>query len=237
MGRSPILIIHRDVTHKETLWWSVALSESRAALQEDLTALCVLLHPTLPYGAVTDGKPGIAVLMKDCFHLQSVQRCVVHVTRELKILLPRHSPLPATQALRSIAVTLSTIATEADRTVFFLSLMVWEQQYGELLKHRTIPPPESGTHRRWWYTHGNIRRAWRLLNLDPATLFAFLDTPGIPATNNSLEGVNRHLQRRVGMGKGKQLSLMLWKLALSRVQTAVQKKQLWDLWKRRLYHS
>ena len=179
----------------------------------------------------------IGVLIKDAFHLASIQRCVVHVTRELKVLLPKHSPLDATQALRTIALTLCAVRTEADRTVLFLSLIIWEQQYGGLLKQRTIPPVGSAVKRRWWYTHGHLRRAWRLLNLDPATLFAFLDTPGVPATNNSLEGVNRHLHRRVGMGKGKQLSLMLWKLALSRACTPVQKRQVWDLWKRRLYHS
>ena len=225
------------MTYKETLWWSVSYSESRAALHEDLVALGVLLHPTLPCGAVTDGKPGIGVLIKDAFHLASIQRCVVHVTRELKVLLPKHSPLDATQALRTIALTLCAVRTEADRTVLFLSLIIWEQQYGGLLQQRTIPPVGSAVKRRWWYTHGHLRRAWRLLNLDPATLFAFLDTPGVPATNNSLEGVNRHLHRRVGMGKGKQLSLMLWKLALSRACTPVQKRQVWDLWKRRLYHS
>lgn len=237
VGRSPVLIIHRDVTHKEILWWSVARSESCAAVSEDLVALCSVLAPTRPCGAVTDGKPGIGVLIKTVFHLAVIQRCTVHITRELKVLLPRHSPFPATQALRTLALTLCTIRTDADRTAFFLSLVLWEQDYGTLLKHRTIPPKESGVQRTWWYTHGNLRRAWRLLNLEPATLFAFLDNPTVPATNNSLEGVNRHLHRRAGMGKGRQVSFMLWKLALSRITTHAQKKQLWDVWKRRLYHS
>lgn len=237
LGRSPVLIIHRDVVHKETLWWSVARSESRGALAEDLVALCSILAPTRPCGAVTDGKPGIGTLIKTAFHLVAIQRCTVHVTRELKALLPLHSPVEATQALRTIALTLSTIHTTADRTVFVLSLIFWEHQYGALLTHRTVPPVGSGVHRSWWYTHGNLRRAWRLLNLDPATLFAYLDHPLVPATNNSLEGVNRHLHRRAGMGKGRQLSFMLWKLALSRVNTPVHKKQLWDVWKRRFSHS
>lgn len=236
VGRSPVLIIHRDVTHKEILWWSVARSESRSAVSEDLVALCSALSPTPPCGAVTDGKPGIGTIIKTIFHLATMQRCTVHITRELKTLLPRSSPLPATQALRAIALTLCTIRTEADRTVFFLALVLWEQEYGALLHQRTIPPKDLGRKRTWWYTYGNLRRAWRLLTLDPATLFAFLDTPAVPATNNSLEGVNRHLHRRAGMGKGRQIAYMLWKLALSRIKTHRQKKQLWDMWKRRLYH-
>lgn len=237
MGRAPVLIIHRDVTHKEIFWWSLARSESRAAVSEDLVALCSLLTPTSPCGAVTDGKPGIGVLIKAAFHLEVIQRCTIHITREVKMLLPHASPLPATQALRAIALTLCSIRTYGDRTVFFLALVLWEQEYGALLTQRTIPLKDSGTKRTWWYTHGNLRRAWRLLNLPPATLFAFLDNLDVPATNNSLEGVNRHLHRRAGMGKGRQISLMLWKLALSRIRTQAQKKQLWDMWKRRLYRA
>jgi len=186
---------------------------------------------------VTDGKPGISTIIKTIFHLATLQRCTVHITRELKALLPQHSPLPATQKLRSITHTLCTIQTEADRTVFFLALVLWEQEYGALRTQRTIPPKDAGVKRTWWYTHGNLRRAWKLLNLPPATLFAFLDNPLIPPTNNSLEGMNRHLHRRAGMGKGRQLAFMLWKLGLSRITTHKQKKQLWDMWKRRLYHS
>lgn len=233
IGRSPVLIIHRDVTHKEILWWSVARSESQAAFREDLTALCLHLHPSLPCGAVSDGKPGMSALIMEFFHLSCVQRCLVHVVREVKLLLPKYSPLVATQALRTIAVSLSTIRTTAEQHYFFLELIFWEQEYGVLLKQRTIPPKGSGATRTWWYTHGNLRRAWRLLNTEERTLFAFLHHSLIPSTNNSLEGVNRHLHRKAGMGKGRQLSLMCWKLALSRITTDAATTKLWTHWKRR----
>lgn len=234
LSRSPILLIHRDVTHKENLWWSVAKSENMTAVREDLISLATLIKPTLPSGAVTDGKPGIGEVIKGMFHLQVVQRCVVHVERDLKNYLPLHSPLLATQKLREICVPLTRVKTKADYNQFYFSLMVWESEYGHLLKERSHPNPGSGVKRRWWYTHGNLRRAWRLLNRDPASLFHFLDNPIVPSTNNSLEGVNRHLHRRVGMSKGKQLSIMCWKLAFSRLKTPRHRKLLWDRWKRLL---
>jgi len=111
----------------------------------------------------------------------------------------------------------------------------WYRRYASLLKERSYPEPGSTAKRHWWYTHGNLRRAWRLLTKDQNSLFHFLDNPLVPSTNNSLEGVNRHLRRREGMGKGKQLALMMWRLAFSRIKTDRQRLKLWAYWKRTFF--
>jgi len=234
LGRSPVLLIHRDVTHKETLWWSVAKNESVAAVNQDLIALARSLNFQPPAGAVSDGKPGITVVIKSIFHLENCQRCLVHVERDLKRYLPLHSPLEATQSLRMVALTLIKINSKTERRVYLTAVKRWYRHYGSLLKTRSYPIPGSGVKRRWWYTHGNLRRAWRLMTKAPDSLFHFLDNSLVPKTNNSLEGINRHLKRRAGMSKGKQLSLMIWKLAFSRVKTNRQRKRLWDIWKQQL---
>lgn len=234
VGRGLVLLIHRDVTRKETLWWSVAHSEGMAAVYLDLIALASHSGLTPPVGAVTDGKPGIAAVIKSLFRLESCQRCLVHVGRDLKQYLPRYSPIEATQELRTIALTLTSIKSLADKQAYLSSLDKWQSRYGKLLKERSYPLPGSAAKRRWWYTHGNLRRAWRLMTKNHDCLFHFLDNPLMPNTNNSLEGVNRHLHRRVGMAKGKQLSLMIWKLAFSRIKSDRQRLTLWDMWKRSL---
>jgi hypothetical protein len=233
LGRSPILLIHRDVINKETLWWSVAFSESMAAVRSDLIGLigsCPGLIP--PAGAVSDGKPGIAAVIKNIFHLDYCQRCLVHVARDLKKYLPLHSPLAATQSLRLTALDLTEVNIWTEKQAYLTALDQWHRHYGGLLKERSYPVPGTGVKRRWWYTHGNLRRAWRLLTKDTESLFHFLDNPLVPKTNNSLEGVNRHLRRRNDMGKGKQLSLMMWRLAFSRIKTERQLTILWAYWKK-----
>lgn len=234
LGRSPALVIHRDITHKETLWWSVAKHESRSAVYEDLIALASRVPIHSPVGAVSDGKPGITAIIKNILHLESCQRCLVHVARDLKHYLPLHSPIEATQDLRAIAIILTTIRSKQEQQIYLTSLNQWYGNYGHLLTTRSYPLPGSGVKRRWWYTHGNLRRAWRLMTKDPDSLFLFLENELIPSTNNSLEGINRHLIRRAGMSKGKQLSLMMWKLAFSRIKTTRQQLKLWDIWKRQL---
>jgi hypothetical protein len=236
LGRSPILLIHRDVINGETLWWSVAFSESMAAVRSDLISLigsCPGLIP--PAGAVTDGKPGIAAVIREIFHLDYCQRCLVHVIRDLKNYLPFHSPLEATQKLRSISLALLEINTWREKENHLVTLTEWHKRYGCLLKQRSYPLLGSGVKRRWWYTHGNLRRAWRLLTKDTGSLFHYLDNFLVPRTNNSLEGINRHLRRRNGMGKSKQLSLMMWRLAFSRIKTEKQMAILWAYWKRSFF--
>jgi len=232
VGRSPVVGVHRDVTHKETLWWGLGKSESVGLVRSDLISLVPNLTRS-PEAGVTDGKPGVNTVIGEIFKLPIIQRCLVHVERDLKNYLPLHSPILATQALRLICLPLTHIKTKEERDNLYARLSLWETAYGHLLKERTIPERRT-IKKHWWYTHGNLRRAWRLLHRDPASLFHYLDNPLAPATNNSLEGVNRHLPRRAGMGKGKQISLMFWRLAFSRLKTPRQRKLLWDKWKQLL---
>lgn len=234
LGRFPVLIIHRDVTHKETLWWSVAKHENKSAVSEDLITLANSLPIHSPVGAVSDGKPGVTAIIKSIFHLENCQRCLVHVVRDLKRYLPLHSPIEATQHLRAVALTLVTIRSKQEQDAYLITLNQWYREYGSLLTTKSYPIPGSGVKRKWWYTHGNLRRAWRLMTKDPGSLFLFLENNRIPSTNNSLEGINRHLKRRAGMSKGKQLALMMWKLAFSRMKTISQQRRLWDIWKQQL---
>lgn len=234
LGRNLVLLVHRDVTHKETLYWSVANSENMAAVFSDLVALAGS-GITRPKGAVTDGKPGIASVIKSIFHLDFCQRCLVHVERDLKKYLPQNSPIKATQRLRITCLGMTDIKSLSDKDCYLSMLDRWHCRYGNLLKERSYPEPGSIAKRRWWYTHGNLRRAWRLLTKDQNSLFHFLDNPLVPPTNNSLEGINRHLCRREGMGKGKQLALMMWWLAFSRIKTDKQKLTLWAKWKRTFF--
>ena len=155
----------------------------------------------------------------------------MHVARDLKKYLPLHSPLEATQKLRTVSLPINGINSPADRDCYLAMLNHWHEQYGGLLKRgadrsRDQPLKESGGIPR------QLAPGLAAVNRDQSSLFCFLDNPLVPKTNNSLEGVNRHLSRRVGMGKAKQLSFMLWRLAFSRLKTKRHVLTLWAYWKR-----
>jgi len=93
-----------------------------------------------------------------------------------------------------------------------------------------------GTKKKWWYTHGNLRRAWRLLTKDQDPFFVYLTNPQIPNSNNSLEGVNSQLKQKLGDHRGmklqQQVSFAFWYFTFSRVKNKSDLKKLWAGWKK-----
>lgn len=233
LGRVGVFFIHRNVTTKENIWWSFMTSESYVAIAHDIRTLTERLENHLPMGAVSDWKGAIVAAVASHFGEIPHQRCLAHVEREAKRLLPKHSPFAATLALRRIATMLTLVERSTDPTVWKTALERWEKHYGFMLKEKTLAP--TGISRSWWYTHGNLRRAWRLLTHYQNPFFVFLTNPLIPKTNNALEGVNSNLKQKLGNHRGmsvpRQTAFLSWYMAFTRVKTPKDLKKLWGYWK------
>lgn len=235
LRRQGVLLIYRDVTHKENLFWSYHDSESYRALYDDLEKLVRLLGKGhLPSGVISDWKGSVVSATASYLPNSHHQRCLAHVLRTAKRLLPKHSPFLATLVLRNIAMALPKIKTRDDKRKWLSDLIEWERLYGYQLKERTTNH-NLGISKKWWYTHGNLRRAFNLLTDDWRPFFVFLDHPLIPSTNNSLEGVNsqikRHLTNHRGMKTFQQVSFLFWYLTFTRTKSKQDLKKLWDYWK------
>jgi hypothetical protein len=234
LGRVGVFFIHRNVTTKENLWWSFMRSESYEAIGRDCAILADLLGNNLPSGAVSDWKGAIVASIASFFGSIAHQRCLAHVIRQAKRLLPKYSPFEATQKLREIAKALFLVETVNDPSVWKTLLLRWEKQYGNMLTEKTVVLPFGK--RKWWYTHGNIRRAWRLLTHEQDPLFVFLNNHLIPKTNNALEGVNSNLKQKLGDHRGmsvqRQASFLSWYMAFTRVKSEKDLRKLWGYWKR-----
>jgi len=231
-----VFLNHRDITFKENIWWSYALNESFASWYSDVSELADHLTPDhFPSGAVSDWKRGLIQTITTTFGDIPHQRCLAHVARHAAILLPKGSPFLATRRLRDIALFLRRIKTIDDMDEWKRALTVWGYQWGEMLTEKTKAP--IGSTKKWWYTHGNLRRGWRLLTTDVDSFFVFLSVPGLPKTNNSLEGVNRNLKGKLGIHRGLttafQVSLLSWVMVFSRMKKYTDLRKLWDAWRRR----
>lgn len=238
LKRQGVILIHRDVTHKENLFWSFHKSESFGALSEDLEKLTNLILDSsgnLPIGAISDWKSAISASVGSFFGPIPHQRCLSHVIRLAKHLLPKNSPVPATLKLREIALELKDIANDSQRLGWQEKLSHWYQTYQHLLREKTIAGP--GSQKKWWYTHGNLRRGFGLLTKDQNSLFVFLDNNLIPKSNNSLEGINSQLDQKLGDHRGmklnQQISFTFWHLTFGGDASDITKlRKLWGYWKK-----
>lgn len=236
LHREGVFLIHKSITTKENLYWSFWQSESYLAFDSDLKKLAGLISGgggNFPAGAVSDWKGAIVVAVAMRFGNLPHQRCLIHVVSLAKRLLPKNSPFEATRNLRIIAKSLILIRSQQAKTDWIKSLIDWEQQYGYLLKEKTIG---IKTKKKWWYTHGNLRRGFRLLAHGYQPFFVYLDNLLIPQSNNSLEGTNSQLAKRLrnhrGMKIPQQVSFLYWYFAFKRIKTRDEFKRLWDEWKR-----
>ncbi len=232
--RDRIVLLQRDVTHKETLWWSLHLSESAVSAFPAVDACGMIVDHDHLVGVVSDWKGALRISTSMVFGSLPHQRCLTHVVRQAKRLLPKGSPFLATRRLRDLAAALHRIKTVDHRNIWYAAMTRWGYVFGDMLIEKTIAP--KGSHRHWWYTHGNLRRGWRLITHDHTALFQYLSVPLLPATNNSLEGVNRGLAGKISIHRGLttdlQVSLVFWSCAFSRTKTPEEIQRLWDMWKK-----
>lgn len=232
LKRQGVFLLHRNITTRENLYWSFYSSESYLALRQDIAGLIGLLGDNFPIAAISDWKGAVVGAITAAFGNIPHQRCLTHVTRTAKLLLPQRSPLEATLALREISKRLIEIKCQVEVDHWFKQLADWYNQYGYLLKERT---KSLETKRKWWYTHGNLRRAWRLLTDDLEPFFKHLDCPLLPHSNNSLEGTisqatNKLVDHR-GMELGQQVSFLNWYFTFTRVKNSSDLTKLWAYWK------
>lgn len=231
-----VFLNHRDVSNRENIWWSYAFKESYSAWIQDIAAFVSRLDSSqFPIGVVSDWGRGLIQAVTQIFGDIAHQRCLAHVARHALTLLPKHSPFLATRRLRDIAKAIRRIKTVEDMQEWTQSLTRWGYLYGDMLTEKTTAP--LGSAHRWWYTHGNLRRGWRLLTTNTNSFFVFLAHRGIPKTNNSLEGVNRNIKGKLGIHRGLttpfQVSLLCWVMIFSRVKKPADLRKLWAAWRRR----
>ena len=235
LHRFGAVMIYRDVTNQINLWWSWQASESYQNLTEDFYQVYLLSELNSISGVISDWKKGIVALSGAFFQGIPHQRCLAHLIREGKRLCPAGSPYIFTLKLREIVEETVFIKDPSDYFIWSKRLENWQTDYGSLLKTKSSNP---NTEKAWWYTHGNLRRAIRLLTNDQENLFKFLHHDFLPNTNNSLEGVNSQIKGKLGTHRGmkpqQQISFAFWCLTFSRVKTKADLRKLWVEVQRRM---
>lgn len=235
LHRFGAVFIYRNTTTQTNLYWLWVKSESFQNLVDDFYKVYLLTKLTPPSGIISDWGKGIVALCNEFFLKVPHQRCLAHLVRLGRRLCPAGSPFIFTLKLRQIFQEVMSINDPSDYFDWSQKLDQWLENYSHLLK---VKSTNLETKSGWWYTHGNLRRAVGLLTKNQESLFVYLHHPLIPKTNNSLEGVNSQLKRKLGDHRGipsqQQVNFCFWALAFSRVKNQVDLKKLWGRLEERL---
>lgn len=238
LHRHGVLLLHKSVLDNQALWWSWAKSESYESINHDLAKLLPYLSHHCPVGAISDWKGSMVGSIKAHFGSLPHQPCLAHVSRDLRRLLPRHSPLEATQELAKVGKLCIHAKNQEEVRYFKQALGVWLTSYGDHLIDKTFSSTQvTRTGKpKWWYTHKDLRAAYRILINDQESLFIHLAHPIIPTTNNCLEETNTNLKINLANHRGmkplQQFSFLSWYLILQSATDMTKLKTLWDFWRR-----
>lgn len=189
-GRGYGVCVFRSWNLRRNLWWGEVSSElmahyhyGRKILEERGWTFT---------GAVIDGRRGLATVFKDI----PVQVCHFHQMKTVTKYLTRRPETDAGMALRAIMLTVP----HTTESVFMNALVLWERQYRSFI---TLKTQVTGT-KHWYYTHKNVRSAYRSLATNLPHLFTYLRYPelNIPNTTNTIDGYFAGLKKKVAQHHG-----------------------------------
>lgn len=152
-----------------------------------------------PRVVVTDGGSGLASALKRIWPETRVQRCLVHVQRNVRTYITRKPRTKAGRRLRVLSLALTKIGTRAEAVIWLRALNAWHEANKAVLNERTYSgtgpaPTHVKAGQAWWYTHYRLRSAYNLLArcARQDVLFTYLapefDGLGISSTTNRIEG-------------------------------------------------
>jgi hypothetical protein len=189
-GRSYGVCVFRSWTLKRNVWWGEVSSELMAHYHYGRK---ILEDRGWTFtAAVIDGRRGLATVFKGI----PVQTCHFHQMKNVTKYLTRRPETDAGKALRSIMLTLP----HTTESVFTNTLTLWEKQYHDFITEKTYV---LGT-KHWYYTHKNVRSAYKSLERNLPYLFTYQRYPGltIPNTTNTIDGYFAGVKKKVAQHHG-----------------------------------
>ncbi len=188
IGEDTCVLIARSTEH--VLGWIFARREDRYGY-ERLTQ-----HIYAPV-FVLDGKPGVVGVIEQHHPLVRIQRCLVHVERQVRSCISSKPKTHYGIELSKLVKQLFSIRTKRQKKRWVRAYRRWRKKSYPFLLERTQQKA------RWWYTHKTLRRARKHIDNALDSLFTFITYYQAPRTTNHLEGgINSRLKELLHRHRG-----------------------------------
>lgn len=180
-----------------------------------------------PTVVVSDGGSGLKAALEEHWPDTRIQRCLVHVQRNVRRYVTTRAKTPAGRALWGLALKLTRVQDIAEMNTWLMLLSQWETEFLHLTKQRTYArdgvfrPSWARPSQTWWFTHQRLRSGHQVLSrlVRAGHLFTFLDPTldglEIASTTNKIEGginapMREALKRHRGLTEHHQKRALEW---------------------------
>lgn len=150
------------------------------------------------YSVTCDGHKAIMKAIRKAYPSAIIQRCVVHIKRQVRNYLSTRPKLPQAQSLLKISNRVTAIKSQQECVEWLWEFHLWYKENEAFINQQTINA-ETG---RFWYTHKNLHASCSLLINAIPDMFHYLDDPEIPSTTNRLESYFTHLKEKLTLHRG-----------------------------------
>jgi transposase-like protein len=190
------LILYYDYDIQYVQLYRESNKEKLKEIKEDLQNLKCLGVDV--YSVTCDGHSAILKAVAKVYPNAVIQRCLVHIKRQVQNYLSRKPKLELAKELLLISKQITSIRSIDQANFWLVDLHNWHEKNKEFINEKTINE-NSG---RWWYKHKNLHLATtHLINAIP-NLFCYLNDPEIPYTSNQVEGYFSHLKEKLTLHRG-----------------------------------
>ena len=190
------LVLYRDNNVKATLIYRLADGEWFDEISQDLQNLIKL---GIQIESVTcDGLSNTIKAVRKVSPEIVIQRCTVHIQREVLAWLTLNPKSQAGVELRQIVRRLHLIKNREDWGYWVVDLIKWYETYKEYVNAKTYYPQTK----RYWFTHKSIRRSFMHIKRALPDMFHYLDNNDIPKSTNGLESFFGHLKQNISIHRG-----------------------------------
>jgi transposase-like protein len=190
------LVLYRDANIKMTVFYRLSDGEHFRDLQEDLRNI---QQTGIEIESVTcDGAANILRAVREVCPDAILQRCTVHIAREIRTWLTRRpKSLPARELLDLVGL-LGRVETPDQANLWIRAFVDWHSTHEKFINEKSFDE-ESG---RWWYTHKMLHRSDTHIRRALPEMFAYTRHVRVPKSSNSIESFFGHLKDNMRIHRG-----------------------------------
>jgi transposase-like protein len=150
------------------------------------------------YSVTCDGHKAILKAIKQVYPNAIIQRCLVHIKRQVKTYISEQPKLLQAKSLLQLSNKITFIKTQEQCSLWLIEFYNWYQLNKNFINEKSINQ-QTG---RMWYTHKKLHLACSLIIKAIPNMFCYLNDEKIPYTTNKLEGYFTHLKEQLNIHKG-----------------------------------
>ena len=190
------LVLYYDYDIKYVQLYRHTKQEQYKEIKEDLENLKHL--GVNVYSVTCDVHKAILKAIKKVFPDAVIQRCLVHIKRQVKGYLSSRPKTIEAQQLLFLSKKITGIKTIEQSTYWLLEFYKWYEENKNYINEQTYHEETK----RYWYTHKSLHTSCSLIINAIPNMFGYLDDPEIPYTTNRIEGYFAHLKEKLTLHRG-----------------------------------